>query len=119
MQMNPPWQNGGLSPIRDVAIDGQAVRVNGRTLLQSLTPVAASGAAPFGKDGATEITATLAAGQLPSTQQARDDEGLASAALNYRVSLAPGPAMPSWSRSRWVLPPPIPRAHCPKRPRSI
>lgn len=49
MQMNPPWQNGGLSPIRDVAIDGQAVRINGRTLLQSLTPVAASGAAPFGR----------------------------------------------------------------------
>ncbi|GAB2314407.1 discoidin domain-containing protein [Stenotrophomonas geniculata] len=90
MQMNPPWQNGGLSPIRNVTIDGQAVRINGRTLLQSLTPVAASGAAPFGKDGATEITATLAAGQLPSTQQTRDDQGLASAALNYRVSLAPG-----------------------------
>ncbi|HHA2422589.1 discoidin domain-containing protein [Stenotrophomonas maltophilia] len=90
MQMNPPWQNGGLSPIRDVAIDGQAVRINGRTLLQSLTPVAASGAAPFGREGATEITATLAAGQLPSTQQARDDQGLAAAALNYRVSLAPG-----------------------------
>ncbi len=90
MQMNPPWQNGGLSTIRDVAIDGQAVRINGRTLLQSLTPVTASGAAPFGREGATEITATLAAGQLPSTQQARDDQGLASAALNYRVSLAPG-----------------------------
>lgn len=90
MQMNPPWQNGGLSPIRDVAIDGQAVRINGRTLLQSLTPVAASGTAPFGTDGATEITATLAAGQLPSAQQAHDDQGLASAALNYRVSLAPG-----------------------------
>ncbi|HEL4207785.1 TPA: discoidin domain-containing protein, partial [Stenotrophomonas maltophilia] len=90
MQMNPPWQNGGLSPIRDVAIDGQAVRINGRMLLQSLTPVTASGAAPFGRDGATEITANVAAGHLPSTQQARDDEGLASAALNYRVSLAPG-----------------------------
>lgn len=90
MQMNPPWQNGGLSPIREVTIDGQALRINGRTLLQSLTPVTASGAAPFGKDGATEITASLAAGQLPSTQQARDDQGLASAALNYRVSLAPG-----------------------------
>lgn len=90
MQMNPPWQNGGLSPIRDLAIDGQAVRINGRTLLQSLTPVTASGAAPFGRDGATEITAILAAGQLPSTQQARDDQGLAAAALNYRVSLAPG-----------------------------
>lgn len=90
MQMNPPWQNGGLSPIRDVAIDRQSVRINGRTLLQSLTPVAASGAAPFGRDGATEITADIAAGQLPSAQQAHDDQGLASAALDYRVSLAPG-----------------------------
>ena len=89
MQMNPPWQNGGLSPIREAAVDGQAVRINGRTL-QSLTPVTASGAAPFGDDGATEITANIAAGQLPSTQQARDDQGLASAALNYQVSLAPG-----------------------------
>ncbi|WP_329890124.1 discoidin domain-containing protein [Stenotrophomonas muris] len=90
MQMNPPWQNGGLSPIRDVAIDRQSVRINGRTLLHSLTPVAASGAAPFGRDGATEITADIAAGQLPSAQQAHDDQGLASAALDYRVSLAPG-----------------------------
>ncbi|WP_414490118.1 discoidin domain-containing protein [Stenotrophomonas maltophilia] len=90
MQMNPPWQNGGLSPIREVTIDGQAVRINGRTLLRSLTPVSASGAAAFGKDGATEITSALAAGQLPSTQQARDEQGLAAAALDYRISLDPG-----------------------------
>ncbi|MGF6417197.1 hypothetical protein ABH900_000658 [Stenotrophomonas sp. AN71] len=90
MQMNPPWQNGGLSPIREVAIDGQAVRINGRMLLRSLTPVSASGAAAFGQDGATEITSALAAGQLPTAQQARDEQGLAAAALNYRVSLAPG-----------------------------
>ncbi|WP_295567948.1 discoidin domain-containing protein [uncultured Stenotrophomonas sp.] len=90
MQMNPPWQNGGLSPIRDVAVDRQAVRINGRTLLYSLTPVAASGAAPFGKNGAAEITAALAVGKLPSTQQARDEQGLAAAALDYRVSLDPG-----------------------------
>lgn len=90
MQMNPPWQNGGLSPIRDVSVEGQAVRINGRTLLHSLTPVTASGAAPFGAEGTTEITASIAAGTLPSTQQARDDQGLAAAALSYRVSLAPG-----------------------------
>ncbi|MDZ5815271.1 discoidin domain-containing protein [Stenotrophomonas maltophilia] len=90
MQMNPPWQNGGLSPIRDVSVERQAVRVNGRTLLHSLTPVTASGAAPFGAEGATEITAAIAAGTLPSTQQARDDQGLAAAALSYRVSLPPG-----------------------------
>ncbi|MDA5341124.1 discoidin domain-containing protein [Stenotrophomonas maltophilia] len=90
MQMNPPWQNGGLSPIRDVSVEGQALRINGRTLLHSLTPVTASGAAPFGAEGAKEITAAIAAGTLPSTQQARDDQGLAAAALSYRVSLAPG-----------------------------
>ncbi|HGM7333782.1 TPA: discoidin domain-containing protein [Stenotrophomonas maltophilia] len=90
MQMNPPWQNGGLSPIRDVSVERQAVRVNGRTLLHSLTPVTASAAAPFGKEGATEITSAIAAGTLPDTQQAQDDQGLAAAALSYRVSLAPG-----------------------------
>lgn len=90
MQMNPPWQNGGLSPIREVAIQAAAVRINGRTLLQSLTPVTASAAAPFGTDGASELTAAIAAGQLPSTQQAVDEQGLAAAALDYRVSLAPG-----------------------------
>ncbi|MBH1362815.1 discoidin domain-containing protein [Stenotrophomonas maltophilia] len=90
MQMNPPWQNGGLSPIRDVSVEGQAVRINGRILLHSLTPVTASGAAPFGAEGAKEITAAIATGTLPDTQQARDDQGLAAAALSYRVSLAPG-----------------------------
>ncbi|MBN5158515.1 discoidin domain-containing protein [Stenotrophomonas maltophilia] len=90
MQMNPPWQNGGLSPIREVAVEANTVRVNGRTLLRSLTPVAASGVAPFGKDGTTEITADIAAGELPSSQQARDEQGLAAAALSYRIRLAPG-----------------------------
>lgn len=90
MQMNPPWQNGGLSPIRDIAIDGPAVRVNGRRLLQSLTPVDAAGAAPFGRDGDGEITAAIAAGRLPAAHQAHDGEGLAAAALSYRIQLQPG-----------------------------
>ncbi|MCU1068873.1 discoidin domain-containing protein [Stenotrophomonas maltophilia] len=90
MQMNPPWQNGGLSPIREVAVEANTVRVNGRTLLRSLTPVDAAGAAPFGTEGATEITAGIAAGRLPATQQARDEQGLAAAALSYRIRLAPG-----------------------------
>ncbi|MCF7751013.1 discoidin domain-containing protein [Bacillus subtilis subsp. subtilis] len=90
MQMNPPWQNGGLSSIREIAIDGHAVRVNGRPLLQSLTAVDAAGAAPFGPDGRSEITAAIASGTLPAAQQARDDDGLAAAALAYRIQLAPG-----------------------------
>ncbi|OBU63665.1 discoidin domain-containing protein [Stenotrophomonas maltophilia] len=90
MQMNPPWQNGGLSPIRDVAIDGQSVRVNGRTLLHSLSAVSASGAAPFGPNGETEITSAIASGRLPGARQATDARGLAAAALDYRITLAPG-----------------------------
>jgi hypothetical protein len=90
MQMNPPWQNGGLSPIRAVEVAGRSVRVNGRTLLQSLTPVDASGATPFGGDGSSEITAAIATGVLPTAQKAEDPDGMAAAALAYRVQLAPG-----------------------------
>ncbi|MBT2768299.1 discoidin domain-containing protein [Stenotrophomonas sp. ISL-67] len=90
MQMNPPWQNGGLSPIHKVAVESSTVRVNGRSLLHSLTPVGASGVAPFGTDGSTEITAAVASGELPTPQQADDPDGLAAAALSYRVQLAPG-----------------------------
>lgn len=90
MQMNPPWQNGGLSPIREIAVDGQSVRVNGRRLLQSLSRVDAAGAAPFGADGSSEITAAIATGTLPTAQAAHDPDGLAAAALAYRIHLAPG-----------------------------
>ncbi|MFL9582125.1 discoidin domain-containing protein [Stenotrophomonas sp. AB1(2024)] len=90
MQMNPPWQNGGLSPIRAIAVDGTTVRVNGRSLLNSLTPVDAAGVAPFGTDGSTEVTAAVAKGELPRAQQADDPDGLAAAALSYTIQLAPG-----------------------------
>ena len=90
MQMNPPWQNGGLSPIRSVAVEDNAVRVNQRTLLRSLSPVESAGTAAFGPDGSTEITAAVASGQLPRAQQADDPQGLAAAALAYRIQLAPG-----------------------------
>ncbi len=94
MQMNPPWQNGGLSSIRDIAIDapGQrdAVRINGRVLLESLTPVDARGAAPFGANGETEITPSVAKGTLPDAATARDEDGLAAGVLGYAVALAPG-----------------------------
>jgi hypothetical protein len=90
MQMNPPWQNGGLSPIRSIAIDGRAVRVNGRPLLHSLTAIDAAGAAPFGVDGSSEITTAIATGRLPAQQQAQDADGLAAAALAYRIQIAPG-----------------------------
>ncbi|TLY76848.1 MAG: discoidin domain-containing protein [Gammaproteobacteria bacterium] len=94
MQVNPPWQHGGVSPIRLVEIAGTGARsivnVNGRALLTSLTPAMARGTASFGLHGETEITRYLAEGRVPNRLSARDEEGLAAAALIYNVHLDPG-----------------------------
>ncbi len=96
IQMSPPWQNGGPSPIRTIAIEAEGdparpvVRVNGRVLLVSATPVAARGAAPFGAHGEGEITRFVADGTVPPTLAASDDDGLAAAVLSYDVALDPG-----------------------------
>ncbi|MET0654095.1 MAG: discoidin domain-containing protein [Pseudoxanthomonas sp.] len=94
LQINPPWQHGGAASIREVAIEGAPartdVRVNGRVLFASLTPVDARGAASFGAHGEGEITSHIAAGTVPSSLQASDADGLAAALLDYTVRLAPG-----------------------------
>ncbi|HEY4870234.1 MAG TPA: discoidin domain-containing protein, partial [Candidatus Dormibacteraeota bacterium] len=94
MQVNPPWQHGGVAPIRTVKIEGtrarSTVNVNGRILLTSLTPAIARGAAPFGLHGEDEITRYLADGHVPNGLSAQDDDGLAAAALIYDVHLEPG-----------------------------
>jgi F5/8 type C domain len=94
MQVDPPWQHGGVSPIRTVRIGGTRARsiinVNGRTLLISLTPATARGAAPFGLHGEDEITRYVADGHVPNGLSARDGDGLAAAALIYDVHLEPG-----------------------------
>ena len=93
LQVNPPWQHGGIAAIRTIAVEGTdanaSVRINGREFVQSLTPITAAGAAAFGDHGETEITGAIAAGQLPATRAASDDDGLASAALAYRVDVPP------------------------------
>ena len=97
MQVSPPWQNGGLSPIHDIAIEGgdtagsgQAVRVNGRVLFHALTTAGAQGTAPFGAHGETEITRYAAEGKVPEQTRTQDESGLSAGMLSYRVQLAPG-----------------------------
>jgi hypothetical protein len=94
LQVNPPWQSGGISPIYDVALEGAAndtaVRVNGRLLLRSLSPVYSRGASGFGAHGEGELTEGVAWGLLPTAAKARDYDGLAAAFLRYPVRLAPG-----------------------------
>jgi hypothetical protein len=94
VQVNPPWQHGGISPIRSVGIRGSSagptVLVNGRALLTSLTAVTRAGVAPFGPYGQTEITRTLVEGRVPAATEVRDDTGLGAAALVYDLRLEPG-----------------------------
>jgi hypothetical protein len=91
LQVSPPWQNGGLSPIREIAIDqGAGVRVNGRLLFQGAGAADLQGVAGFGAHGEDEITRFAASGTAPEAQQASDRQGLAAGLLGYRVQLAPG-----------------------------
>ena len=93
MQMNPPWQNGGISAIRriDIADGGQgSVRVNGRLLFNALTPASSRGAAPFGANAETEITGFAAAGHVPASLSASDEDGLAAAMLTFQIRLDAG-----------------------------
>jgi len=92
MQISPPWQNGGLSAINDAAVDAAAgkVQINGRVLFESLTPVSAGGAAPFGAHGEDEITHYATAGTVPANASVHDAFGLGAALINYRVHLDAG-----------------------------
>lgn len=94
MQVSPPWQNGGLSPIRDIAVetakDTGAVRINGRQLFQAAGTPDLHGASAFGAHGEGEITRFAAAGTAPDAQQASDPQALAAGLIGYRVQLAPG-----------------------------
>ena len=90
MQISPPWQNGGLSPLHTVAVEDGAVRVNGRRLFQSLTPPSAAGVAAFGAHGETEITRHAADGDVPGQRSVADPDGLAAAIQQYPVKLQPG-----------------------------
>jgi hypothetical protein len=92
--ITPPWQYAEHSPIHDVALEGSndatAVRVNGRLLLRSLSPVQSRGAASFGVHGEGELTRAIASGAPPTAARAHDYDGLAAAYLRYTVALEPG-----------------------------
>lgn len=90
MQISPPWQNGGLSPLHAIAVEDGAVRVNGRRLFQSLTPPSAAGVSAFGAHGEGEITRHAAQGDVPAQRSVADPDGLAAAILQYPVELRPG-----------------------------
>ncbi len=97
VQVNPVWQNGGISEIRAASFEGMGSNtqliVNGRRLLTSLTGPAAQGAAAFGSTGQTEITRYVIEGGVPASSSIRAPTGLGAAAMLYTVHLEPHEVM--------------------------
>jgi len=92
-QVNPPWQflntPGGVATIRQLAADGQAVRVNGEMAAMSLTPPNGFGAATFDQGNVVDY---LRQGTLPTSSSVQDTFGHASGALAYTVDVDSGAA---------------------------
>jgi len=108
-QVNPPSQflntPGGVSPIRELAWDGEVVSVNGERRIFPLVPTDAFGAASFAAGSLPEL---LAANAWREASEVHDAFGYASGALVYRLHLPPhggattglvmplsGPALPA------------------------
>lgn len=87
VSINPPWQHGGLSPIRTIACRGSTIEVDDRLRFDLSPPPSAAGARAF-ESG--DVVEDLAAGRVPPAGRATDDAGLASAAARFDMELAPG-----------------------------
>lgn len=91
VQINPPWQYGGLSFIDEIegkpATNGYTVRVNGSPYLVSLTAPDGFGVQRFDYG---DIVERIRENTLPSHQSLDSTNGLLSGALRYNLKLAPG-----------------------------
>jgi hypothetical protein len=87
-QVNPPVQflttPGGVSPIHELGFDGSVVSVNGKPRVWTHQAPSAFFATPFDSD---MVAQHLAYSEWPRAQYVRDDTGLASGALVYRMDL--------------------------------
>jgi hypothetical protein len=94
LQVNPPSQflntAGGVSPIREVEISGNVATVNGKQRVFALQPPDIGFATSF---DAGMVEEQLASGSFPRATHVIDDTGLASAAMLYRIHLAPGESL--------------------------
>jgi hypothetical protein len=90
-QVNPSWQflnvQGGVARVRELALRGRDVWVNGARVLRTITPADTFGAVPF--DGG-DVVEYLRQGHLPRMQAVADPRGFASGALAYPLSVASG-----------------------------
>ncbi|MCD9098712.1 discoidin domain-containing protein [Luteimonas fraxinea] len=91
MQVNPPTQflniTGGVSPLRQLAVSTDGVRVDGTPRVFARQPAQAAFATTF--DAGMDVE-HLATGAWPTTTEVEDPQAMASGALVYTVRLAPG-----------------------------
>ncbi len=89
-QVTPPWQAfqqlGGVSPIRELACEGNVVSVDRRTLVIALSEPCRFGAAAFAQGAIADY---LRNGLLPEPKAVHDDFGYACGALAYDLVIAP------------------------------
>jgi len=91
IQVNPIWQRGGFSPIREaLCLKGKEtsmVKVNGEAKCFLMSQPEAMGAVNF-DDG--DIVTYLEEGRVPASLKATDMQGRVSFGLLYDVNLKPG-----------------------------
>jgi len=91
IQVNPIWQRGGFSPIREaLCLKGKEtsmVKVNGEAKCFLMSQPEAMGAVNF-DDG--DIVTYLEEGRVPASLKATDGQGRVSFGLLYDVNLKPG-----------------------------
>ena len=91
VQINPIWQNGGLSPVKSMELagegSGRSVLLNGRRTYMSFPAPSGFGAALF--EGG-DVMRFLERGKLPPERRAEDPGGMVSGALAFDFALKPG-----------------------------
>ncbi len=90
VQLNPAWQHGGLSPIKQARWDrpkqGATLAVEDRVRMLLETRPVQSAVLPFEEGDAARL---LSLGLLPDRREAKDPKGLLSAACLYGLSIPP------------------------------
>ncbi len=90
-QVSPPWQTwqglGGLSAIKELSFQKTSACVNGTKTVLALQPPSACGATSFEQG---DISDYLVEGRLPLNTEARDENGYASGAMQFKMIMHPG-----------------------------
>ncbi|HBA83490.1 MAG TPA: hypothetical protein DCZ95_05280 [Verrucomicrobia bacterium] len=94
VQVNPAWQFGGLSPIRELSFEETseegAIQVNREVAFVLLTPPSRFGVRPFDRG---DVVRDLERGVLPPSSQMQQEDGLLSGAAEYPFELKPGESL--------------------------